>query len=73
MLPPLISRGDHTELLCKVFLFLLKIHHAPIVANNVLLPTLMQLQKLVSEKATELRVSVHLSLIGATYSVLFVY
>lgn len=57
-LPGLVSRGDHTELLCKVFMFLLKIHHAPIVAHHVLLPTLIQLQKLVFEKVTELRVSI---------------
>lgn len=58
-LPSLVNRGDQTELLCRVFMFLLKIHHAPIVANHTLLPNLMHLQKLVSQKVTELRVSVH--------------
>lgn len=50
-------RGDHIELVSKVALFLLKLHHAPIVANNVLLTTLQNIQKLLSSKVTELRVS----------------
>ncbi|CAH0548156.1 unnamed protein product [Brassicogethes aeneus] len=54
-LPALISRGDHTELVCKISIFLLKLHHAPIVANNVLLSTLQNLQKLAQAKVQELR------------------
>lgn len=57
ILPPLVSRGDSTELVSKLFLFLLRIHHASIVANHTLLPTLVQLQKLSSVKVEELRVS----------------
>lgn len=56
-LPALIARGDHTELVCKISIFLLKLHHAPIVANHTLLFTLQKLQKLAAEKVQELRVS----------------
>lgn len=58
MLPRLVSRssGD-TELVCKLAVFLLKIHHGPIVANNVLLSHLSQLFKVAFVKAEEVRVS----------------
>lgn len=59
MIPNLVVRGDHVELICKLSLFLLKIHHAPIVANHSLLLTLKQLQKLTMVKVEELRVSVY--------------
>lgn len=49
-------RGDQTELVCKLLVFLLKIHHAPIVANNALLSVLKQLQKSAMVKVEELRV-----------------
>lgn len=68
MLPSLVaSRNDCVELLCKVFMFLLKIHHAPIVANNTLLPTLIQLQRLFYGKATELRDLVGYNYYGMQY------
>ncbi|RZC43050.1 WD repeat-containing protein 3, partial [Asbolus verrucosus] len=43
ILPALIARGDQVELVCKILMFLLKLHHAPIVANQTLLLTLKQL------------------------------
>lgn len=49
-------RGDETELVCKLLVFLLKIHHAPIVANGTLLSVLKQLQKSAMVKVEELRV-----------------
>ncbi|KAG5891080.1 hypothetical protein JTB14_028283 [Gonioctena quinquepunctata] len=54
MLPSLMAR-DQTELICKVSMFLLKLHHAPIVANQALLGTLEKLQKLEAERVQELR------------------
>lgn len=56
MLPPLLERGDQTELVCKVAMFLLRIHHPTIVSNQLLMPNLKQLQKLAMVKAQELRV-----------------
>lgn len=61
-LPDLIARGDCTELGCKVAMFLMRLHHAPIVANQLLLPTLQKLEKIMQEKVSELR-----DLIGYNY------
>ncbi|XP_060519721.1 WD repeat-containing protein 3 [Cylas formicarius] len=61
-LPELIARGDCIELTCKVATFLLKLHNAPIVANQLLLPTLEKLQKLMSQRVSELR-----DLVGYNY------
>ncbi|XP_050315636.1 WD repeat-containing protein 3 [Anthonomus grandis grandis] len=61
-LPNLIERGDCTELGCKVAMFLLRLHHAPIVANKLLLDTLQKLQKVMQEKVTEMR-----DLVGYNY------
>lgn len=57
MLPNLINRGDCTELGCKVAMFLLRLHHAPIVANQLLMPTLEKLDKFMKRQVGELRVS----------------
>ncbi|XP_066151518.1 WD repeat-containing protein 3 [Euwallacea fornicatus] len=54
-LPRLIQRGDCTELGCKVAMFLLKLHHAPIVANHLLLPTMEKLETVIRTKVGELR------------------
>ncbi|CAH1179400.1 unnamed protein product [Phaedon cochleariae] len=62
MLPSLAARGDHTELVCKISMFLLKLHHAPIVANQALFGTLQKLQKLGAERVQELR-----DLVGFNY------
>lgn len=55
VLPTLLERGDHTELYCRVALFLLKIHHAPLVANKALLKHIIQIQAKASIKLNELR------------------
>lgn len=54
-LPNLMNRGDYVELVGKVVMFLLKVHHAPIIANHTLLTTLKSLQKVCCVKAEELR------------------
>ncbi|KAL1518271.1 hypothetical protein ABEB36_001916 [Hypothenemus hampei] len=61
-LPDLIARGDCIEVGCKVAMFLLRLHHAPIVANQLLLPTMTKLQQVMKEKVMELR-----DLIGYNY------
>lgn len=57
MLPNLIDRGDCTELGCKVAMFLLRLHHAPIVANQLLMSTLEKLDKIMKRRVGDLRVS----------------
>nr|XP_022909858.1 WD repeat-containing protein 3-like [Onthophagus taurus] len=61
-LPALVMRGDQTELVCKLLMFLLRIHHASIVANNSLLSVLKQLQKCAMVKIEEQR-----DLVGYNY------
>ncbi|KAJ8983270.1 hypothetical protein NQ317_007170 [Molorchus minor] len=61
-LPALMARGDNTELVSKICMFLLKLHHGPIVANHSLLMTLQKIQKLAAEKVRELR-----DLVGFNY------
>lgn len=56
-LPALVQRGDQTELISRLLIFLLKVHHAPLVANQTLLTLLKKIQHLVVEKVVELRVS----------------
>lgn len=56
-LPALLKRGDQIEIVCKLAMFLLKIHHGPIIANQALLENLQEIQKLASGKVHELRVS----------------
>lgn len=73
-LPVLVARGDHTEVVCKIAMFLLKLHHAPIVANHALANSLKQLQKLVFDKVRELRVSFFLLFrIGIDFSFLRIW
>lgn len=55
MLPKLLDRGDHTELFCRLAVFLLKIHHAPIVANQALLKHMIQIQAKANMRLNELR------------------
>lgn len=55
LIPSLVDRGDNTELLSKVSIFLLRLHHAPIIANQALLSTLQKLQKIGMTKVQELR------------------
>ncbi|KAJ3662774.1 hypothetical protein Zmor_007103 [Zophobas morio] len=67
ILPALIARGDQIELMCKICVFLLKLHHAPVVANHTLLVTLQQLQKLAFSKVQELRDMVGYNLYGMQF------
>lgn len=49
------TRKDETELICKVVLFLFRIHHKPIVTNQVLLPSIQKLIKSLESSVVELR------------------
>ncbi|KAB0792110.1 hypothetical protein PPYR_14071 [Photinus pyralis] len=64
MLPSLLLNNYQNELVCKIAMFLLKIHHAPIVANHALLSNLRQLNKLAMVKVEELRDMVGYNLYG---------
>lgn len=55
----LAQRGDHTELVCRILVFLLKVHHAPFVANQAMLSLLKKIQKEATTKVKELRVSTY--------------
>jgi U3 small nucleolar RNA-associated protein 12 len=54
---PLLAekRKDQTELICKVVLFLFRIHHKPIVNHQVLLPSIQKLIKNLEGSVVELR------------------
>ncbi|KAK9880788.1 hypothetical protein WA026_013117 [Henosepilachna vigintioctopunctata] len=67
VLPTLIQRGDNIELLCKLSVFLLKLHHSPVVANHTLLTTLEKLYKLAMNKLQELRDMVGYNLYGLQF------
>lgn len=55
-LPKMASqRKDQTELICKVVLFLFRIHHKPIVNNQVLLPSIQKLIKHLESSVVEVR------------------
>ncbi|KAK5640142.1 hypothetical protein RI129_010953 [Pyrocoelia pectoralis] len=64
MLPSLLLNHFQNELICKIAMFLLKIHHAPIVANHALLSNLRQINKLAQVKVGELRDMVGYNLYG---------
>lgn len=53
----LIVRGDNTELICRILIFLINVHHVPMIASQILLPILKDLRKVAFEKVHELRVS----------------
>ncbi|XP_053607105.1 WD repeat-containing protein 3 [Plodia interpunctella] len=55
MLPKLLERGDHAELFCRLAVFLLRVHHAPLVANQALLKHLIQIQAKAAMRLTDLR------------------
>ncbi|GLH05971.1 Lissencephaly-1 homolog [Gryllus bimaculatus] len=63
-LPALVAIGSHTELIHRVMIFLLKIHHRPIVSSPTLVPVLLELQKLCFDKVNELRDTVGVNLYG---------
>lgn len=50
-------RGDNTELICRILIFLINVHHVPMIASQILLPILKDLRKVAFEKVHELRVS----------------
>lgn len=55
-LPQLASkRQDQTELICKVVLFLFRIHHKSIVSNQILLPSIQKLIKNLETSIVDLR------------------
>uniref|UniRef100_A0A6P7GEH8 WD repeat-containing protein 3-like n=1 Tax=Diabrotica virgifera virgifera TaxID=50390 RepID=A0A6P7GEH8_DIAVI len=62
ILPTLLSRGVQTELICKISMFLLKLHYAPIIANQYLLGALEKLLRHGNQQVKELR-----DLIGYNY------
>ncbi|XP_059045392.1 WD repeat-containing protein 3 [Achroia grisella] len=55
LLPKLLDRGDHTELFCRLAIFLLRVHHAPIVANKSLFKHMIQIQAKANMRLNELR------------------
>nr|CAD7260148.1 unnamed protein product [Timema shepardi] len=64
---PLLSRGYQTEMLCKVVVFLLKIHHGPIVGNQTLLPVISKLKKLMFTTVNNVRDMVGYNMQGLRY------
>ncbi|KAL3284711.1 hypothetical protein HHI36_018859 [Cryptolaemus montrouzieri] len=67
LLPTLVGRGDDIELICKISVFLLKLHHSPIIANHTLLATLEKLQKLTQNKLQEFRDMVGYNFFGLQF------
>ncbi|KAI8435791.1 hypothetical protein MSG28_004019 [Choristoneura fumiferana] len=55
MLPSLLERGSNTELLCRLAVFLLKVHHAPLTAHKALLKPLIQIQAKAGVRLAEIR------------------
>lgn len=49
------TRKDQSELICKVVLFLFRIHHKPIVTNQILLPSIQKLIQNMESSIVELR------------------
>uniref|UniRef100_A0A182M2S4 Small-subunit processome Utp12 domain-containing protein n=1 Tax=Anopheles culicifacies TaxID=139723 RepID=A0A182M2S4_9DIPT len=60
-----IARKDHTELICKVVLFLFRVHQKPIVSNQVLLPVIQKIVPTLQAAVGELRDMVGTNLHGA--------
>ncbi|CRK93008.1 CLUMA_CG006559, isoform A [Clunio marinus] len=55
-LPVITSqRKDQTELICKIAVFLLKIHHKPIISNRVMLLSIKQLIQHLQESVAQFR------------------
>lgn len=49
------QRKDQTELICKVVLFLFRIHHKPIVTSQTLFPSIQKLIKNLEDSIAEVR------------------
>ncbi|XP_055636729.1 WD repeat-containing protein 3 [Toxorhynchites rutilus septentrionalis] len=56
------TRQDHTEIICKVVLFLFRIHQKPIVSNQMLLPVIQDIIGKLQRAIVELR-----DMIGVNY------
>ncbi|XP_049287389.1 WD repeat-containing protein 3 [Anopheles funestus] len=50
-----VARQDYTELICKVVLFLFRVHQKPIVSNQVLLPVIQKIVPTLQAAVSELR------------------
>ncbi|XP_026317592.1 WD repeat-containing protein 3 [Hyposmocoma kahamanoa] len=55
LLPALLDRGDRIELFCRLAVFLLRVHHASLVANKALLKHMIQIQAKANMRLAELR------------------
>ncbi|XP_026753064.3 WD repeat-containing protein 3 [Galleria mellonella] len=55
LLPKLLDRGDHAEMFCRLAIFLLRVHHAPIIANQALFKHMIQIQAKANMRLNELR------------------
>lgn len=51
-----LPQQPHTEIVCRSALFLVRVHHGPIMSTSSLLPAIRQLHLLASTKISELRV-----------------
>lgn len=49
------KRKDEIELICKVVMFLFRVHHKPIVSNQILLPSIQKLIKSLETSVIEVR------------------
>lgn len=72
LLPQLIAlleqpQQPHTEVVCRSALFLVRVHHGPIMSSPTLLPTIRQLHHLTSTKMAALRDLVGVNLHGFLY------
>ncbi|KAH0946147.1 hypothetical protein HN011_001484 [Eciton burchellii] len=66
-LPKLLQSDYHNELVARLALFLIQVHHGPIVANHNLLPILEIVKKLAVEKISALRNAIGFNLHGMMY------
>ncbi|XP_034249502.1 WD repeat-containing protein 3 [Thrips palmi] len=69
LLPQLITllekpQQPHTEIVCRTALFLVRVHHGPIMSTSSLLPTIRHLHMLAASKIAELRDLVGVNLHG---------
>lgn len=58
MLPSLLKREDNPELVCRLTLFLIRVHHAVIVTSQELLKDLEEIQTLISKRIVDFRVKI---------------
>ncbi|CAK9821652.1 WD repeat-containing protein 3 [Anthophora retusa] len=63
-IPKLLKSDYHTELIARLALCLVQVHHGPIVATQELLPVLETVKTLASKKVSELRDVIGFNLYG---------